>query len=83
MYNYNAFLNHYIWIKVHGYPTTQGPPTTTVECTSGDTKVENCYAFYCANYHWQRFEFTATEQCCLTSDHPKCKFIILSDLILE
>jgi hypothetical protein len=53
--------------------TTIGPPTTTTECISGHTKVEHCRAFYCNNNQWQRFEFTATEECCKSEYHPMCK----------
>ena len=58
-------------------PTTLGPPTTTPECNSRHTKVEHCYSFYCYNNQWQRFEFTATEECCKSEYHPRCKSRVL------
>ncbi|VDI83781.1 Hypothetical predicted protein [Mytilus galloprovincialis] len=61
-----------LFVVVTTYPTTYSPFTTTTECRKDDSKVERCYAFYCGNGQWQRFEFTATYECCKTSDHPKC-----------
>ena len=66
------------WIRNRReYPTTMGPPTTTVVCNDGDSKIENCRVMWCSGNHWQPFEFTATYECCKTSDHPKCKYIFV------
>ena len=58
-------------------PTTLGPPTTTTECNSGNTKVEHCRAFCCHSNQWQIFEFRATEKCYKYEYHPMCKSRVL------
>ncbi|KAL3854154.1 hypothetical protein ACJMK2_013432, partial [Sinanodonta woodiana] len=55
--------------------TTESPLTTTSSplCVSGSMKEEDCGIFFCQDGQWQVGEFTATQECCLQTFHPKCQ----------